>query len=105
LKNSNKILEAFNNFFGNVARELAKLLPKSTSYSKFLKHPNKSSIFVEAPTSYKIFEIIQKLDINKTPGFDDVFSILLRIIAAIIAPYLSCCFRMLFFHIVLSLQK
>jgi len=72
-------------------------LPKSsTNLIKFLKHPNKSSIFLEAPTSYEIFEIILKLNINKSPGFDDISSFFLRIIAGVIAPYLSVLFSYAF---------
>jgi len=46
-------------------------------------------IFLEAPTSYEIFEIILKLNINKSSGFDDISSFFLHIIAGVIAPYLS----------------
>ena len=91
------IPEKFDNFFGNIAENLANSLPKrSPSFINFLKHRNKSSIFLEAPSSNEIFNIIQNLNVNKSPGFDDVSSFFLRIIAVVISPYLSilfsCCF-------------
>ena len=89
------ISEKFNNFFGNIAEKLANSLPKR-SPTFFLKHRNKSSIFLEAPSSNEIYNIIQNLNVNKSLGFDDVSSFFLRIIAVVISPYLSilfsCCF-------------
>ena len=97
--------EKLNNFFGSIAEKQANSFRKrSPSYKFFLKHKNKSSVFLKASSSYEMFNIIQNLNVNKSLGFDYVSSFFLQIIAVVVSPYLNAVWSLPFFLIVLRLQ-
>ena len=51
--------EKLNNFFGSIAEKLANSFCKrSPSFKFLLKHRNKPSVFLKAPSSYEMFNII-----------------------------------------------
>jgi len=90
IENIEEISEAFNHLFGYITEKLFNLLPSvSKIFANFLNHPNKSSIFLEAPTSQEIFNLILNLNVKKSPRFDNISVYFLRIIALIILPYLA----------------
>ena len=79
-------------FFRKHCRKADYMLKDLQVFNFFFKHGNKSSVFLETPSSNEIFNIIQNFYVRKSPGFDDISSFFLRIIAVVISPYLSILF-------------
>ena len=60
------VSKLFNNYFINVADNLAKKIPKpNTKYQDYLKNPNEHSIYLHETTPDEVENIIAKLDPNK----------------------------------------
>jgi len=62
------------NIFGTVGRHLADSLPPHTGqlFTEYLLPPTKSSMFCNPTTPYEVFRIIIALNINKSPGPDNI---------------------------------
>ena len=71
---SGDIAEHFNNFFTNVAKNLAAKIPDTTEEAtSYIEHSNINSIFVGEISSDEISKIINCLK-NTSPGWDDINS-------------------------------
>ena len=68
------------NIFGTVGRHLADSLPPHTGqlFTEYLLPPTKSSMFCNPTTPYEVFRIINALNINKSPGPDNISPKIIR---------------------------
>ena len=72
------VSKLFNNYFINVADNLAKKIPKpSTKYQDYLKNPNEHSIYLHETTPDEVQKIIDKLDPNKAA---DIYGISTKLV-------------------------
>ena len=72
------VSKLFNNYFVNVADNLAKKIPKpNTKYQDYLKNPNEHSIYLHETTPDEVEKIIGDLDPNKAP---DIYGISTKLV-------------------------
>jgi hypothetical protein len=61
------VSKLFNNYFVNVADNLAKKIPKpNTKYQDYLKNPNEHSIYLQETTPDEVGKLVTKLDSKKS---------------------------------------
>ena len=73
------VVEKMNNYFINVAENLAMKIPKpNTKFQDYLKNPNKHSIFLSEVLPYEIDDIISKLGSNKSGDLYGITSIFVK---------------------------
>ena len=73
------VSKLFNNYFINVADNLAKKIPKpNTKYQDYLKNPNEHSIYLHETTPDEVESIIAKLDPNKAADIYGISSKLVK---------------------------
>ena len=72
------VSKLFNNYFVNVADNLAKKIPKpNTKYQDYLRNPNEHSIYLCETTPDEVEKIIDKLDPNKAA---DIYGISTKLV-------------------------
>ena len=72
------VSKLFNNYFVNVADNLAKKIPKpNTKYQDYLKNPNEHSIYLHETTPDEVEKIIGNLDPNKAA---DIYGISTKLV-------------------------
>ena len=72
------VSKLFNNYFVNVADNLAKKIPKpNTKYQDYLKNPNEHSIYLHETTPDEVEEIISQLNPNKAA---DIYGISTKLV-------------------------
>ena len=72
------VSKLFNNYFINVADNLAKKIPKpNTKYQDYLKNPNEHTIYLHETTPDEVENIIAKLDPNKAA---DIYGISTKLV-------------------------
>ena len=72
------VSKLFNNYFINVADNLAQKIPKpNTKYQDYLKNPNEHSIYLHETTPDEVEKIITKLDPNKAA---DIYGISTKLV-------------------------
>ena len=72
------VSKLFNNYFVNVADNLAKKIPKpNTKYQDYLRNPNEHSIYLQETTPDEVGKIIDKLDPNKAA---DIYGISTKLV-------------------------
>ena len=72
------VSKLFNNYFVNVADNLAKKIPKpNTKYQDYLKNPNEHSIYLHETTPDEVEKIIGKLDPKKAA---DIYGISTKLV-------------------------
>ena len=89
------VSKLFNDYFVNVADNLAKKIPKpNTKFQDYLKNPNEHSIYLSETTPDEVDKVISDLDINKAA---DIYGISTKVIKAggpVIAEIVSRLFNM-----------
>jgi hypothetical protein len=67
------ISEAFNQYFCEVATNINKHIETTTtSHMSWMKNPNQNSIFLEAVTTMELSDLIDNLNLHKSPGTDNI---------------------------------
>ena len=89
------VSKLFNNYFVNVADNLAKKIPKpTTKYQDYLKNPNEHSIYLHETTPDEVEKIIGKLDSKKAADIYGMSSNLIKEGGTVIAEIITFLFNM-----------
>ena len=88
------ISNAMNEHFVNIGSRLASNLPAHQNANQFFDKKIDSSFFLHPSDSVEIFNEINKLKDNKSPGIDDIPVKLIKVGAATLAPVLSHIFNL-----------
>jgi hypothetical protein len=71
IRNKTKIAEEFNNFFVNIGKNLASVIPdKGMEFKSFLRESLSQSIFLLPPTDGEVYNTIQSLNKSNSTGPD-----------------------------------
>ena len=74
------VANKFNDYYGHIADELVEKLPKpNTKFQDYLKNPNEHSMFLKETEPAEVYQLLTKLDVNKS---DDIY----RISAKLLLP-------------------
>jgi len=93
-----EICNFLNEYFCTVGRHLADSLPPHTGqlFTEYLPPPTKSSMFCNPTTPYEVFRIINALNINKSPGPDNISPKIIKSVGDVIAEPLSFVYNLSF---------
>ena len=89
------VSKLFNDYFVNVADNLAKKIPKpTTKYQDYLKNPNEHSIYLHETTPDEVEKIIGKLDSNKAADIYGMSSKLIKEGGSVMVEIITLLFNM-----------
>ena len=83
-----------NNYFVNVAENLAKKIPKpNTKFQDYLKNPNEHSIYLSEVLPHEIDEIVAKLGSNKAGDLYGITSNIVKLGGPVLTQILALLFN------------
>ena len=89
------VSKLFNNYFVNVADNLAKKIPKpNTKYQDYLKNPNEHCIYLQETTPDEVEKIIGNLDPNKAADIYGISTKLVKDGGVVMAEIITFLFNM-----------
>ena len=96
-----QVAEFFNEYFANVGKKLAEAIPDSDQddLNKFgTLTATPLSLFFEPVTAADVASIIMSMDVDKSPGVDEISVGSLKCCSAVISPFLSDLFNLSLAH-------
>lgn len=87
--NNKEISEEFNNYFCNIANNLASNIDQATvPFESFLPDPVQFSFFLRPTTIHEVFDVIKNMKVT-SPGYDDISIEVIKACNKEISPFLK----------------